>query len=79
MDLLSYRYVLEFEPEYDVDEVIASLEFDMNNYIASRLLPCAASTGDGLTRRQLQEDVGLVALDSLPEDQVSTTGTEIEW
>lgn len=74
MELIKYQYALEVEPGYSVKDVLRGLEADMNTYLASKLLPCAAADR---RRRRMQEDIGLVALDSRPEDKNDTTGTQL--
>jgi hypothetical protein len=74
VELIKYQYALEVEPGYAIQEVLHGLEADMNTYLASKLLPCAAPSR---MRRHLQEDIGLVALDSRPEDKNDTTGRRL--
>jgi hypothetical protein len=74
VELIKYQYALEVEPGYSVKNVLHGLEADLNTYLASKLLPCAVPDR---MRRQLQEDIGLVALDSRPEDKNDTTGTRL--
>lgn len=62
---------MEYESNYDITDLIAALEPMMNSHIAMVLLPCDVAQFSG---RYLTDDVGLVALDSNPVDQVDTTG-----
>lgn len=64
---------MEYESNYDITDLIAALEPMMNSHIAMVLLPCDVAQFSG---RYLTDDVGLVALDSNPVDQVDTTGTK---
>ena len=74
VELIKYQYAVEIEPGYAIKDVLHGLEADMNAYLASKLLPCAAPDR---MRRHLQEDIGLVALDSRPEDKNDTTGRRL--
>jgi hypothetical protein len=73
VDEITFRYALEFKSNYDINDILVILEPMMNSHIAANLLPCGASHS---TRRHLQDDSGLVALDANPVDQVDTTGKE---
>jgi hypothetical protein len=67
---ISFRYAMEYQASYSIKTLISQVEAGMNAYLASILLPCASS----YTRRDLSDDYGIIALDSLPEDQIAKTG-----
>jgi hypothetical protein len=75
VDVMRYRFDMEYENGYDPQEVLTALEEDMNNYIASELMPCAATNLRGRrTRvRVLQEEIGLVKIDSNFPDEITGT------
>ena len=66
--MLTFRYAIEILAEFELEEIISALETDLNLYLANTLLPCY---GDAPSR-QLQEDFGIVAFDSFPEDEASS-------
>jgi hypothetical protein len=62
VDVLSYRYALEYEG--NIFQILYDLEADMNQYIALKLMSCKEGVND----------IGLVAIDSRPPDQPALTG-----
>jgi len=77
---IQYKFVMEYEKNYEASTIIAALEVGMNAYIASGLIPCASSNNNReltdfiLQRREFRkEEVGIVKIDSKPEDTISIT------
>jgi len=60
---------VEYESGNVLTELISKIEAGMNEYLASKLMPCGHAD-----RRQLQEEIGIVAIDSREGDEVVTTG-----
>lgn len=77
---IQYKFAMEYDKSYEASNIIAALEAGMNVYIASELISCASTNNnrelEGIfwQRREFRkQEVGIVALDSKPEDKISDT------